>query len=499
MATGVHSSASMQTLVQDLRYALRQLRLSPVFTLTAMLTLALGIGATTAIFSLVHAVMLRSLPVADPASLYRIGDNQKCCVNGGMQDDWTLFSYEFYKRLQAGTPEFEQLAAFDAEPEIFSIRREGLAAPARSAPGEWVSGNYFSMFGLGAFAGRVFGPSDDTPSAAPVAVMSYRAWQQNYGGDPGIVGSTLIVAGHPFTVIGIAPPGFFGDTLRSDPPEFWLPLNQEPMLQGSSSLIKQPSESWLRIIGRLKPGATVAGLPARLTTILRQWIPESGVPAEWMPHVMHVLPQQHINIAPAGDGVGVMKQEYGSSLRILLTICGLVLLIACANIANLLLARGTMRRQRTSVQLALGASRSRLVRQALTESVALALLGGLAGVVVAYGGTRLVLLLTFHSNHYVPIDAAPSLPVLGFAFAASLLTGVLFGTAPAWLATHADPVEALRGANRSTQDRSSLPLKALVAAHSTISVVLLAGAAMLTHSLRNPWSIATSASPPGTA
>ena len=474
----------MQTLLQDLRYAVRQLRLAPVFALTAMLTLALGIGATTAIFSLVHAVMLRSLPVADPASLYRIGDTQDCCVEGGLQDrGWSLFSYALYQRLQAATPEFEQLAAFEARPEQFSVRRGD--QPAKPLHGEYVTGNYFTMFGVGSFAGRIFSPSDDTASATPVAVLSYRSWQQTYGADPSIVGSTYYVQGHPFTIIGIAPPGFFGDTLSSEPPQLWLPLQQEPMIEGTSSLLQHPSTNWLRAIGRLKPGATVAGMNARLTALLRQWIPESGLPAEFMPEIRKHLATQNLRVTPAGGGVGAMKADYGDSLRILLVVCSMVLLIACANIANLLLARGAARRRQTSVQLALGASRSRLIRQSLTESLVLALLGGLAGLAIAFAGTRLILVLAFHSAKFLPISATPSLPVLGFAFLLSLVTGALFGTAPAWLATHAHPAEALRGANRSTRDKSSLPQRILVVAQATISVVLVAAAAMLTHSLRN--------------
>jgi predicted permease len=474
----------MQTLMKDLRYALRQLRLAPVFSLTAMMTLALGIGATTAIFSLVHAVMLRSLPVVDPASLWRIGDTQECCVEGGLQSDgWSLFSYQLYERLQAAAPEFEQLAAFQASANQFNVRRGD--EPAKPLRGEYVSGNYFTMFGVGSFAGRIFSPADDTPAAPPAAVLSYRSWQQTYGADPKMVGSILNIQGQPFTVIGIAPPGFFGDTLSSDPPQLWIPLQQEPLVEGTSSVLRQPFTNWLRAIGRLKPGATVAGMNARLTTVLRQWIPESGIPSEFMPEVQRHLKEQNIRMSPAGGGVGAMKADYGSSLKILLIVCSMVLLIACANIANLLLARGAARRQQTVVQLALGASRSRLIRQSLTESIVLGLLGGVLGLVVAFAGTRLILLLAFHSAKFLPIRATPSLPVLGFAFALSLLTGALFGTAPAWLATRAHPAEALRGANRTTRDTSSLPQRLLVIGQATISVVLVTAAGMLTHSLRN--------------
>jgi predicted permease len=204
-----------------------------------------------------------------------------------------------------------------------------------------------------------------------------------------------------------------------------------------------------------------------------------------MPLIMKSLPTQNIRIVPAGAGVGAMKADYGDSIRILLAVCGLVLLIACANIANLLLARGAARRSQTSVRLALGASRRRLIRQSFTESVVLSLLGGLAGVVVAYLGVKLIVALAFHSAHYVPIDAAPSLPVLAFAFGLSLFTGVLFGTAPAWFTSHGNPAEALRGVNRSTRDSATLPQKILVVVQATLSIVLLAGAGLLTRSLRN--------------
>ena len=474
----------METLRQDVAYALRQMRQSPVFTLTAMLTLALGIGATTAIFSLINSVMLKSLPVVDPASLYRIGEGQDCCVEGSPQDEWGMFSYPFYLRMKENTPEFAELAAFQAGGSEFSVRRGESDRAAKPIRGEFITGNYFSTFGIGAFSGRTIVPSDDQVTAAPVAMLSYRAWQQQYGSDPKIVGSTMILDGHPMTVIGITPPGFFGETLRSDPPEIWIPMQQEPVFRGKSSLL-HTFPGWLRVIGRLKPGATPNALPSRLTNLLRVWlVSESGMPAEWMTGIKAGLSKQNIKVVPAGAGVGVMKANYADSLHILLAVCCMVLLIACANIANLLLARGTARRAQTAVRLALGANRSRLVRQSLTESIVLSVLGGAAGLAVAYLGVKAIVALAFHGAKYVPIDAAPSLPVLAFAFALSLVTGVLFGTAPAWHASHADPAEALRGANRTTRDRSSLSQKILVIVQATLSVVLLAGAGLLTHSLQ---------------
>jgi predicted permease len=476
----------METLRQDISYALRQMRLSPVFTLTAMLTLALGIGATTAIFSLIYSVMLKSLPVVDPSTLYRIGAGTDCCVQGGPQDDWGMYSYPLFLRLQAATPEFDQMAAFQAAGVQFSVRRGQRDTMAKPLRGEFVTGNYFSTFGIRAFAGRTIAPSDDQAAAPPVAMLSYRAWQQQYDSDPSVVGSTFIVEGHPFTIAGIAPPGFFGETLRSNPPELWLPLQQEPLVNGQNSLLKQSISAWLRVIGRARPGASLEGVAPRLTGVMRQWmLHDSGWPAEFMPLIQKSIPKQQIRVVPGGAGVGAMKADYGDSLRILLTVCCLVLLIACANIANLLLARGAARRAQTSVRLALGASRKRLIRQSFTESVVLSIIGGVAGVAVAYLGVKLIVALAFHSPHFVPINASPSLPVLAFAFALSLITGVLFGTAPAWFTSHGNPVEALRGANRSTRDSATFPQKILVVVQATLSIVLLAGAGLLTRSLRN--------------
>ena len=216
----------------------------------------------------------------------------------------------------------------------------------------------------------MFTPEDDKPAAPPVAVLSHRVWQTKYGGDPTVVGCTFIVEGHPLTVIGVAPAGFFGETLQSDPPDIWVPVQQEPMINGDGSLLHQPISAWLRMIGRLRPGATTEGMAPRLTGVLRQWMQnDSGYPANWMPDVIQLLPKQTLAVVPAGAGVAVMKEEYGRSLQILLSVCGLVLLIACSNVANLLLARGVARRGQTAVRMAVGATSGQIVAQALTESV----------------------------------------------------------------------------------------------------------------------------------
>ncbi len=476
----------MQNLAGNLRYALRQFRLAPVFTATAILTLALGIGGTTAIFTLINAVMLRSLPVTNPATLYRIGDGGNCCVQSGTQDNWGMFSYPLYERLKAAAPEFEQMAAFQAGLRRLAVRRQGIEIASRPLRSEYVTGNYFSTLGVGSFGGRVFSDGDDTPGSPPVAVISHRVWQNSYASDTSVIGSTFVIEGHPFTVIGVAPPGFFGETLRGDPPDIWIPTQQEPLLDGESGLLRQSQGAWLRIIGRLRPGASITGMAPRLTGVLRVWLQnDAGYPANWMPGVIHGLPKQVVNVVPAGAGVGVMKDQYARSLKILLSVCGLVLLIACANVANLLLARAVARRGQTAIRLAIGATRNQIIAQALTESILLAIGGSIAGLLVAMAAARLLLNLAFQGSHFLPIQTTPSLIVLAFSFALALLTGIIFGAAPAWLETRTDPAEALRGSGRATRDRSSVARKALLVVQATLSVVLVAGATMLGRSLNN--------------
>ncbi len=475
----------MHNLWPDIRYALRQLRGSPGFTITAMVTLALGIGANTAIFTLVHTVMLRSLPVASPAQLYRIGDNDDCCVEGGFpggasdNGDFTIFSYDLFQYLKKSAPEFEQLAALQAGQWRWSVRQGNtLAKPMR---GEFVSGNYFQTLGVGAYAGRTLANGDDTPAAAPATVLSYQAWQGEFAGDPSIVGSTLFIQARPFTVIGIAPPGFFGDRVTDSPPDFWMPLNTEPYVRGDSSILHEPESHWLYLLGRVRPGTNVDGLQTKLSANLRQWI--------WSDPKMtennggSIVYKQHLVIVPGGGGIQNLQQETGAGLKLLMILSSVVLLIACANIANLQLARATARRADIALRVALGAARARILREILTESVLLATAGGAAGLLVAFAGCQTILALAFPEAKYMPISANPSWEVLGFAFLVSLVTGILFGTAPAWLSLHAQPAEALRGINRSTRDRSSLPQKALVVFQAALSLVLLAGAILLGKSL----------------
>jgi putative ABC transport system permease protein len=465
----------------DLRYAMRQFAHAPGFTATAVLTLALGIGATTAIFSLVHAVLLKSLPVTKPSELIRVGDNENCCVNGGLQDNWSLFSYDKYKTFRDGTHGFTELAAFQAGRSLMGVRRNASNQPAESLRIQYVSGNYFSMFGISAYAGRMFTPEDDRREAEPVVVMSYATWQQKYGQDSSVIGSSFTFNGLPFTVIGVAPPKFYGDRMEAAP-AFWIPLNAEVVIDGPRNLLQFGEQDWLDITGRLAPGADSKRIETQMQVELQQWL--LGPNSKLQPGERELVPKQTLHLSPGGAGVQMMRDEYQSGLRLLMWVSGFVLLIACANVANLMLVRAASRRQHTSVRTALGAPRSRQILQVLTESAVLALFGGIVGVGFAFWCTRLILRLAFQNQH-VAISATPSLPVLGFTFAVSLLTGILFGVAPAWMTAHADPADALRGAHRSTTQKGGWTQRSLVVVQAALSLVLLCAAALLTQSLRN--------------
>ena len=466
----------LEDLIQDVRYALRRLRKSPVFTTTTVLTLALGIGATTSIFTLVHAVILNSLAVAKPEQLYRLGKESRCCYWGGYSQDkeFSLVPYELYKYFRDNTKDFAELAAFAASEDLAGVRRAGRSDPAEVYPDEEVSGNYFAMFGIQPYAGRLLTPNDDRPGAPPVAVMSYRLWQQRYGSDPSVIGSVFNLSGQPFTVVGITPPGFFGDTLRDTPPDLFTPL-------ATDYSVNEPQTAWLDLIGRIRPGAIPAAIEAKMRVELKQWLRSHW--GDMSGNDRAKFPEQTLYLRPGGAGITSMREEYEHWLEILMTVSGLVLLIVCANVANLMLVRGLERRRQTSLSMALGAPASRVVREALTESILLALAGGVTGLAVAFAGTRLILHYAFPSPAGlggIPISASPSVPVLLFAFVISLATGVAFGIAPAWMATRTDPIEALRGASRTTVRSGSLPRKTLVVLQAALSLVLLSAAGLLT-------------------
>jgi predicted permease len=476
----------LDTLFQDTRQALRHLRMAPAFTIATILTLALGIGATTSIFTLVHAVLLKSLPVANPAELYRLGRGTRCCYMGGYSqpEEFSLVSYDLYKYFRDHTKGFSELAAFPASQHLFGVRRSGSSEAAESYPGEFVSGNYFAMFGIRAYAGRTLTARDDEPGTSPSAVMSYRLWQQRYGSDPSVIGSVFNLNDKPFTVVGITPPGFFGDALRPTPPDFFLPLTTEPLVQADADLNKYNTH-WLALIGRIQPGATAASIETEMRVELKQWLRSHW--SEMSASDRARFPDQTLHLSPGGAGITSMRERYERWLQILMLVSGFALLIVCTNVANLMLVRGMERRRQTAMSMALGARASRIVRQALTESILLSLCGGAAGLAIAFAGTRLILHFTFPplpGFAGAPIDASPSMPVLLFAFVTSLLTGVAFGIVPAWMTTRVDPIEALRGAGRSTARAGSLPRKTLVVCQAALSLVLLSASGLLTTALQ---------------
>src|SRR5580698_3148129 len=433
------------------------IRNSPSFTIVAVLTLALGIGANSAIFTLVHSVLLRTLPVADPKTLIRIGDQDDCCVNSGTNDsgDYSLFATETYYFFKKNLPEFDELAAMESGYawRPITVRREGPQTIAQSVMSTFVSGNYFRVFGLTPAAGRLFVDADDKKGAPICAVMSYETWQQDFSADPSVIGGTFWINTKAVTIIGVAPNGFYGDRLSSQPPKYYLPLESMDTIIGAPYL-HDPEVEWAYIIGRIKPGASLPALQAKASTLLRQQF--STLKMFQPERNKKALARAHVLLTPGGGGIQNMQDEYKEHLHLLTWIAALVLLVACANIANLLLVRGMSRRAEISIRTALAAQRRRIVRQLLTESVLLSGMGGLLGLAVSYLGAHALLALAFPNQQNMPLTASPSLLVIGFAFALSLVTGVLFGLAPALMAARTQPIEALRSNARTTAHGASL-------------------------------------------
>src|SRR5581483_12124448 len=307
--------------------------------------------------------------------------------------------------------------------------------------------------------------------------------QSEFASDRSLVGPTISIQAKPFTVAGITPPGFFGDRVSDTPPDFWLPLATELYVYGENSILHHADSNWLYAFGRVREGSSIGLLQDKLSTALRQWLAtrpaytENGGAAE--------IPKQHVMISPAGGGIQNLQQETGKGLKMLMILSSVVLLIACANIANLLLARATMRGSEVAMRTALGASRARVIREVLTETTVLSCIGGAAGLIVAYLGSHVILRLAFPDATSLPVDASPSIVVLGFTFLVSLATGSLLGTAPVWLSFNAQPAQALHGVRSVTRDRSSLPQRALVVLQAALSMVLLAGAIPMSKSLGN--------------
>ncbi len=424
----------MSTLLQDLRYAWRLLAKSPGFSTAAIVTLALGIGANTAIFTLLNALLLRPLPVRDPAGLSLVGRGRNCCVNGGVQSSFDLFPYPLYGKVREQTNLFSELAAFTPANSVVRLRVGD--TPAGSAQGKLVSANYFSVLGVRPFLGRGF-RADEESTPQPVVVVSYRFWQRALQRDTGVVGQTVNVNGQPFTVVGVTPPRFFGETMQADPADLWFPLSMAPHVMARTSLLPETTTYWLYLIGRLAPGMSPDQAAVRLTQQTRTWM------REYEKGNRQEIDRSSTRITSAAGGVSRLGRLYGAPLRILTFVVVMVLLIACANVANLFLARAAGRQREMAMRVALGASRTRLVRQLLTESITTAVLGGIAGLLLAFWGTKALIAIAFRGATFVPISATPDLRVLAFLLGVSIAVGLLFGAAPAWKSARLEVYGAL--------------------------------------------------------
>ena len=471
----------MRHALHDLRFACRRLRQQPTFAFVVISTLAIGLGANTAVFTLMNALILRTLPVERPNELYRLGDGTDCCVNSGLPSNFSfsLFSYALFQHLKANTPEFGELAAFQANTTTFGVRRAGQRV-GTAVPGAFVTANYFTMFGVDAAVGRVLAPGDDRPDAPPVAILSFHGWTRYFGQDRSIVGGDVIVNGQPFTIVGVSAEPFFGDTVRPDPPALWIPIGQEPRVRGAASIIDRADQHWLYAIGRVRTDVDPAQIGPRVTMALQQWLlAQPFVSERQRPDIT----RQRIVVVPAGGGVALARAQYSQSLNTLFAASGTVLLIAVANLANLLLARAD--RGQAAIRVALGASRVRLAQESLVEGVLLAVIGGVVGIAVAVLSTRTLLAWVFPSVNYVPIDSAPSWPMWIFAGGLSVVAGVLFTAGPAWMMSRTPPQEALSTVGRSVSRRSFVPRGSLVIVQVALSLALLTTATMLAKSLRN--------------
>jgi putative ABC transport system permease protein len=469
---GVWGWAFLETLGQDLRYGLRTLAANPGFTATAVLSLALGIGANTAIFSILNAVMLRSLPVEDPHRLVelRTGDS-------------SYFTNPIWEQVRDHQQAFSGALAFGND-------RFDLAAGGESqfAEGLWVSGDFFRVLGVPAVRGRLFTPDDDRHGggrSGAVAVISHSFWERQFGGDPNVLGKTVRLNRHVFTIVGVTPPWFTGlDVDRGY--DVAIPIGCEPILHTDMSALNQRSWWWLRILGRLAPGETAQQAVAKMKALAPE-VNRATLPPNWGAGDKRQYLQRSFDLHPAGTGFSATGHAYRTALFTLMAVVGLVLLIACANIANLLLARAAARRREISVRMAIGAARARVIRQLLTESLLLSILGSAAGLLFAIWGSRGLVRLLSPAGNELQLDVAPDLRVLAFTIGVAAVTGLLFGLAPALRATSIAPNDMLKEHARGTvagTPRLNLG-KALVTVQVALSLMLLVGAGLFLGTLRN--------------
>ena len=465
----------------DVRRAARRLWKAPGFTAVALITLALGIGVNTAIFTLTEAVLLKPLPVRQPREIVSLGDTVLNGDTAALQDSFTLYSYPLFLQLRDRTTGVSGLAAFQSWLATISVRRAGIDGQPRPAKAEYVSGNYFALLGVAASTGRVLRDEDDRPQSPAVAVISDAAWARS-GRDRGLVGGTVVMNGVPVTIAGVAPAGFFGETLRTDPPDYWLPLSLEPAMTTDNPLLQKDEVFWLYVLARVAPDAPLGRLQASVTREVRQWLTDRRLFADRDRPRIDAL---RVIVTPASGGIGGLQRTYGDGLKLLTILSAFVLAIACVNIANLLLARGAGLRSQFAVRVALGATRGRLVMETVTEGLLLAIVGGIAGLVISTAITPAIAALALRGEEGVPFSTTPSIGVMAYTVALALMTGLLFSAIPAWRSSGLHPADALRGAGRGTRDTAARPQRWLLGGQTAFSLVLLVGAGLLTLTLRN--------------
>src|SRR3954469_19180473 len=475
----------MESILQDVRYAFRMLAKSPGFTTVAVLTLALGIGANTAIFTLINAVILKMLPVRDVQRLVVIGDPTLAHSRSHGTPQTDIFSYPLYREIRDHNNVFEDVLAAG---ELHRVRTTDASGKSISDEvlGSLVTGNYFSLLGVNPYIGRTLTPEDDKVEGGhPVAVISYSMFRNRFNSDPNIVGTTLRFNEYPYTIVGVAPPGFHGQVV-GDVQEVWLPMMMQSQVLRGRKWLDDPESSWLTLMARLKPGVSISQAKANVNLIYQQAL-NGAYGANLRPNDLKEIRKDTISVISGERGLSVLRGSYEKPLLLLMGIVGLVLLIACVNVANLLLARAKVRQREVAVRLAIGAKPSRIVRQLLTESMLLAFVGGAVGLLLAFWGTQLLLMVLGLTAEKNGLQITPDLRVLAFTATVCLVTGVVFGVVPALRSLKIELNSALKGgAAAVSEGHGGIHWgKLLVASQVALSVLVLFAAGLLVRSLKN--------------